>query len=65
MAGSPAIRRKRRAAVMEVIALETPPRHLLLGASTSDAVRAAHAALDHDISHSEHLTRAVDFDESA
>jgi hypothetical protein len=50
---------------MEVIASDTPPRHLLLGASTPDAVRAAHAALDDDISHWEHLTRAVDFDESA
>ena len=50
-------------AVMEIIASETPPRHLLLGASTMDAVRTAHAALDDEISRWEHLTRAVDFDE--
>jgi NAD(P)-dependent dehydrogenase (short-subunit alcohol dehydrogenase family) len=56
---------KAATAVMEVIAAETPPRHLLLGASTPDAVRAAHAALDDDISQWEHLTRAVDFDDSA
>jgi NAD(P)-dependent dehydrogenase (short-subunit alcohol dehydrogenase family) len=52
-------------AVMDVIASETPPRHLLLGASTIGAVRGAHAALDDDISRWKHLTQAVDFDDRA
>ena len=56
---------KAATAVMEVIASETPPRHLLLGASTIDALRAAHAVFDDDISRWEHLTRAVDFDDRA
>jgi hypothetical protein len=49
------------AAVMQVIAAEDPPRHLLLGSAALQAVSSGRAAFEPDITRWKALTLSTDF----
>ncbi|GAB7036964.1 MULTISPECIES: Rossmann-fold NAD(P)-binding domain-containing protein [Catenuloplanes] len=49
------------AAVLHILDVPAPPRHLILGSDALKAVRAGREAVDHDIAAWERLSRSTDF----
>ncbi|GAA1614777.1 SDR family NAD(P)-dependent oxidoreductase [Actinoplanes couchii] len=49
------------AAVLHILDVPEPPRHLILGSDALKVVRAGRDAVDHDMAAWEHLSRSTDF----